>query len=157
LAVLAAIERQRRDEAMFPFMLDAQGLIVEDQRPLPRTPSAGAAAHDAIHQVETMLASAAMADDQRQQAMQVAHALAGRFTSWPEDLFLPRVGTSSRIRHYILLDGTPSAVTVTVVARLACEPGRGALLDRLERTLTTVSAGQTRVSTEIWTLDDTAH
>jgi len=145
VAALAAIERARQDDAMFPMHLDGQGMIVSF--------SEGPAGNDvaqtqsALQNVEHTIASYPIATNDRAQALQAARLMAERITSWPLELFRPHAGTTTRTRNFTLPDGSVGEVTVTMIADT-----HGSTLSTLERVITTRTGRETRVNAEQWRL-----
>ncbi|MDE2404304.1 MAG: hypothetical protein KGM17_06525 [Sphingomonadales bacterium] len=146
LAALAAIERGRQDDAMFPILLDVHGQIVAfSGRTLAEAD--GAPGHAALREIETAINASSIDDGGRAQALQAARLMAGRVTRWPRDLFRPTGAERSETRALALPDGGDGTVTVAIRATL-----RDDALARFERTVTTSTGGEPRTSTETWWL-----
>lgn len=141
LAALAALERARGDEGLFPLLLDGEGRIAEAGKPV-----ADAAAREAVTRSEAGVRAASLAPQDAAQAQAfVAQFRARRvITPWPTDLFRPRNGRSE---HVLPVAGAGEALTVVEVRSTA-----GGLLAWLTRTVTTEFAGDRRTSRETWTL-----
>ena len=144
LAALAAIERARPDEGMFPILLDHAGRIVaEPVAGMGREAVAGAvgAAGPIVGQVP---ATGFIA-----QVGATAAAPEGGLTSWPEALFLPGGMSGTTEQAFALPDGSAGTVRVS----LECDPAPGmATMGRAARTVVTQAAGTRRVAREEWTL-----
>lgn len=153
LAVLAAIERERPDEGMFPILLDRTGRIVSEPSAsgLGREAVAGAlgAAKQlaAKHLPETG-AAAAPAGFLAQIGAAAASPGGGQ-TAWPEALFLPGGLSGTTEQVFKLPDGSDGSIQVS----LDCEAAPGlATMGRARRTVVTQVAGSRRVAREEWTL-----
>ncbi|MBU6268463.1 MAG: hypothetical protein KGN34_13040 [Sphingomonadales bacterium] len=145
LGALAAIERSRRDDAMFPMHLDSHGQIVAfgsgyGWNELSQTQSA-------LQTVEHTITRSPIAQDERLQALQSARMIAERITHWPRELFRPQGGTTTETRNFTLPDGGSGVVTIAMIADT-----RGSTLSSLERVVTTRSGGETRINAEEWRL-----
>lgn len=141
LAALAAIERGRPDDGLFPILLDSAGRIVP--RPAPASASEA---------VERALAAgrAAGADPRFLAEIQSAAAVGGGMTRWPDTLFLPGAEHREEAQDIALPDGR--AGTVRVALDRASTAG-APTMSRAERTVTTELAGTRRVARETWSLD----
>ena len=147
LEALAAVERARGDEGLFPIHLTARGLITEQQtvavRGTPQTRNL----------VDTMIAKSPLPPGQRGSvkgfvATLLAHPeLAGGH--WPAELFHPMTGSRREVRDYALADGSPAATTVLIDVQ---GDGPGGLLQHCHRTIVTEAGGTAQRSEEIWTL-----
>ena len=144
LAAIAAIERTRPDDGMFPILLDRTGRIVaEPTAGLGREAVAGAVGA-ASHVVGPAPASTFIA-----QIGAAAEAPEGGLTSWPEALFLPNGLSGTTEQAFAVPDGGVGSVRVS----LECAPAPGmATMGRAARTVVTVAAGTRRVAREEWTL-----
>ena len=147
LEALAALERARSDDGLFPLHLTARGLIAEQQSVGPQ----GTLRTRSL--VESMIARSPLPPGQRGNAKGfvatlLAHPeLAGGH--WPPELFHPMTGTRRDVRDYALADGRPATTTVVVDVR---GDGAGGLLQRFDRTIVTETGGAAQKSREIWTL-----
>lgn len=152
LAALAAIERQRPDDTLFPIRLDAAGVIQpRDGTATPDGPEWRAALDKAIKlasaRVEPATDGAAL-----NLLVQQMQAVAGAATlsHWPTRLFLPDQGNSREERHFALPDG----IEGSIVAELECVPAEGLeTLGRAERRVITKISGTQRVTRELWSLE----
>lgn len=144
LAALAAVERARPDDGMFPIQLDHAGRIVaEPTVGLGRDVVAGALGA-ASPIVGPIPASGFLA-----QIGAAAATPGAGLTSWPEALFLPHGLSGSSEQTFALPDGSAGSVRVS----LECEPAPGmATMGRAARTVVTLAAGTRRVAREEWTL-----
>lgn len=148
LAPLAALERSRLDEGLFPLYLDVHGVIVSQ-----------AGAHDpkssttAASTAKGVIASAPLTEADKLAASQMISQLQVQTQAtggnWPAELFCPATGRREESRAIALPDGVQGQVTVIVVASADSHNG---LLGRLQRTVMTEIGGTTRSNDEIWTL-----
>lgn len=152
LAALAAIERQRPDDTLFPIRLDTAGVIQpRDGTATPDGPAWRAALDKAIKlasvRVEPATDGAAL-----NLLVQQMQAVAGAATlsRWPARLFLPDQGNSREERRFALPEGTEGSI----VAELECLRAEGlATMGRAERRVVTEIAGTRRVTRELWSLE----
>lgn len=146
LDALAAIERRRSDAGLFPFRLDAQGLIVAPAAPGDRASleAANTLAHQAI-------ANGPLPPAQRREAdafvdQIVARGAAGAGAQWPADLFRPALGRRTTATAVSLPGGQVGTVTTTI------EVTRESGGERIERTVITETGGNRRTTREIYML-----
>ena len=144
LATIAAIERARPDQGMFPIRLDRTGRIVGQ----PIAPGMGreavaGAVGAALHRADTAPAAGFFTQ------IGAAAASGGGLTGWPEELFLPHGPNGSSEQTFALPDGGTGSVRVA----LESVPAAGmATMGRVARTVVTQAAGTRRVAREEWTL-----
>ena len=152
LAALAAIERQRPDDALFPIRLDAAGVIQpRDGTATPDGPAWRAALDKAtkLATARVMPANDGAALNLLVQQMQ-AVAGAATLSRWPTTLFLPNQGISREERRFALPEGTEGSI----VAELECLPSeRLETMGRAERRVMTEVAGTRRMTRELWSLE----
>jgi hypothetical protein len=149
LAALAEIERKRPDEGTFPIELDRDGRIRSGPH---RTPADSPVAEAALTRTRAMIATSGLAGaDQREADRQLGQlaAAAGAGGQWPADLFTGASGERQERRAIALPDGEQGEVTVSIRAE---GPIEGGLSSSMVRTVTTVMAGSTRVSSEAWNI-----
>lgn len=146
LEALAAIERGRSDDGLFPFRLDPAGLIAAPTAPGDRT---------AIAAAETVarrtIAKGPLAPAEQREAATfvgqiVAKGAAGTGAQWPADLFHPAPGRHTTSRAVAVPGGQPGSITTTI------EAVRAAGGDRIERTVVTETGGNRRTTREIYTV-----
>lgn len=144
LAALAAIERARPDDGMFPIVLDHAGRIVaEPVAGMGREAVAGAVG------AAGPIVGPEPATGFIVQIGAAAAAPGGGLTSWPEALFLPGGMSGTTEQAFALPDGSAGTVRVS----LECDPAPGmAMMGRAARTVVTHAAGTRRVAREEWTL-----
>ena len=144
LAALAAIERARPDDGMFPILLDHAGRIVaEPVAGMGREAVAGAVG------AAGPIVGPEPATGFIIQIGAAAAAPGGGLTSWPEALFLPDGLSGTTEQAFALPDGSAGTVRVS----LECDPAPGmATMGRAARTVVTQAAGTRRVAREEWTL-----
>lgn len=142
LAALAAIERARPDDGLFPIRLDAAGRIVA------REDSAGQG-RAAVEQALKAAGQAPGSADPGFLARIAQASAAGGITRWPETLFLPAAGHSEDAREIVLPDGSAGRVEVTLDQAAGAD---ATLMARAERTVTTDLGGVRRVARETWTI-----
>jgi len=152
LAALAAIERQRPDDTLFPIRLDAVGVIQpRDDTATPDGPAWRAALDKAIKLASARgePATDGAALNLLVQQMQTV-AGAATLSRWPITLFLPDQVNSREERRFALPEGTEG----TIVAELECLPAKGLeTMGRAERRVMTEIAGSRRVTRESWSLE----
>ncbi len=146
LHMLAEIERNRRDDGLFPIRLDADGMIIDKMQ------DASAQAIETATSVGAeQIGVSPLSRADKQQAMGFLSQLqsqSGR-TSWPADTFHPRSGVRTDQRELVLPGGAGGFVTITI------ESGRGMALGELSslrREVTTDIGGDKRTTLEEWTL-----
>ena len=144
LATIAAIERARPDQGMFPMRLDGTGRIVG--RPIAQgmgreavAGAVGAALHRADAEPEAGFLT----------QIGAAAASGGGLTGWPEELFLPHGPNGSSEQKFALPDGGTGSVRVTLESVPAASR---TTMGRVARTVVTQAAGSRRVAREEWTL-----
>ena len=144
LAAIAAIERARPDDGMFPILLDRSGrIVVEPTAGLGREAVAGAVG------AASQVTGPAPAGGFVAQIGAAAATPQGGLTRWPEALFLPHGLSGSTEQAFALPDGSTGSVRVS----LECDPAPGmATMGRATRTVVTQAAGTRRVAREEWTL-----
>lgn len=144
LAAIAAIERARPDDGMFPIMLDHAGrIVVEPTEGFGRGDVAGAVG------AASHVAGPAPAGGFLAQIGAAAATSQGGLTSWPEALFLPDGLSGTTEQVFAMPDGSTGSVRVS----LECDPAPGmATMGRAARTVVTQAAGTRRVAREEWTM-----
>ncbi|MFM6931165.1 MAG: hypothetical protein ACKOUT_02845 [Novosphingobium sp.] len=145
LAELAALEKARKDDGLFPLRLDSQGLIVAQQAPSDAvtTDKARVLASSAVEKINMTTADKAVARQMIQRIATQSQAAGG---SWPVDLFRPPVEPVVDVREMPLPDGKQGRITVTMLA----SPGSDGQLHQLDRRVLTEIDGTSRLSTETW-------
>lgn len=149
LAAIAALERARPDDGLFPIRLDRSGRIVAypASRSLGREAVAGAvgaaerlASSNNTASVPGFLAGIGAA----------AASPGGGQTHWPEALFLPHGISGTTEQAFALPDGSQGTVQVALDSVPA--PGL-ATMGKARRTVVTLAGGTRRVAREEWTLE----
>lgn len=154
LAALAAIERQRIDDDMFPLRLDARGRIASAMTPAkPGDASSGTAAAPVAAALALsrgmVRASTLPAASQNEAILQLERMAAMAGGQWPADLFSP-AGHDRRERLEIPL---PNGGTGVVEIALHFVHGQSDQApSTVERTITTRFEGVVRTSREEWLL-----
>jgi hypothetical protein len=147
LQMLAALERARGDEGLFPIHLTARGMIVEQQA------EASVGTPQTRKLAESMIARAPLPTGERSGALGFVSALLAHPEvaggHWPAELFHPMTGTCADTNSYPMPGGGTGTVTVTIDAH---GDGPGGLLQSFERTVVTESGGAPQQSRERWTL-----
>ncbi|MCX7864725.1 MAG: hypothetical protein N2423_06805 [Novosphingobium sp.] len=146
LEALAALERNRPDDGMFPMLLDEQGRLrpkINESHPIQ--------VQEAARQVRRQVSALALTPFDRSQAEGFARAFEQKsvHTAWPDDLFHPRPGKREETQTIPLPNGARGTVRISVEARTA---GASSLLGSFIRRVTTDLDGDSRVTEEIWTL-----
>ena len=147
LQALAALERNRPDEGMFPMRLDANGRLI----PNSETPPAGQEVREAGKLALETIASIGISASEAKAATDFVKQVkkqTGR-TPWPEDLFNPAPGQRQQVQTIPLPNGAQGHVSVEIEAQT---DGPSGLLASFARTVTTELGGDARVTQEIWTL-----
>jgi len=148
LEAYARLERERREEGIFPLLLDDRGLI----RSGPETVSSASldqAIERALNQVAAELKSQPEIAEARSFILGLQQA-AGRISSaMPADLFAPP-GTIQRAQRTIELPGGLSGTLSTEFSG-AVSPETG-LLETAQRIVVTDAGGTRRETVESWSL-----
>lgn len=151
LASLAAIERSRSTEGMFPITLSAEGLIQSAGR---YTESDDIEA--AVKEAEAILEQRGFGRDEAARRMryiaQLQHASGSLLDQLPPDLFFPRNQSVTTVRPVELPGGAEGAFEMTYTAKTA--PGVP-WLESSERKVITRVGNDERLSREIWMLTAT--
>ena len=149
LAALAALEKARKDEGLFPLKLDAQGRIVEQRAPSDAAAAAKARnlASDTVEKIDMASADKAVA---KQMIQRIAAQSQGAPGSWPADLFRPAEKARVDVRELPLPDGKQGRVTVTMQA----SPNDSGQLRKLDRHILTEIDGTSRLSVESWSMSE---
>lgn len=147
LAELAALEKARKDDGLFPLTLDSQGLIVAQRAPADAaaTDKARAVANQAVEKINMTSSDKTVAKQMIQRIATQSQASSG---SWPVDLFRPPVEPVIDVRSIALPDGNQGRVTVTMLAR----PNSTGGLQQLDRRVLTEIGGTSRLSEETWSM-----
>lgn len=145
---LAALEKARPDDGLFPIQLDRNGQIVTRSR-LNDDAAVGAASE----RVALRLSKTALSADDREVAEAFVSQLksgggSAALTLWPRDLFHPVEGRRSETSRVALPGGTEGSVTIATTARAA-----DGLLESVERTVTTRLGESERITRETWMLN----
>ena len=144
LAAIAALERDRPDEGLFPIHLDRSGRIVA----APAAPGLGREAVARAVDAARHLAGGTRAGF-LDQVGAAAASPGGGLTRWPETLFLPYGLQGTSEQAFKLPDGSEGRVQIA----LESDPAPGlATMGRAARTVVTQAAGTRRVAREEWTL-----
>ena len=148
LGMLAAIERGRTENAMFPIALDQYGLITAEQ-----ADGAPAQIDQAILQARRQIDAARLSDakqaDARQFLAYLQQSAAQLASQLPEDLFNPAQSNWQQRREIDLPHGQSGSVSVTFSA--ATDPA-GHLMQRAQRCIVTQIGDASRTSCENWSL-----
>lgn len=148
LAMLAELERSRPDTSLFPVRIDGHGRILADGS------APDAASHAQVAALaSSMIGNSALAlPDKREAGRQLAQITAppGAIGNLPSDLFTPQTGERRERRRIALPGGTEGEVEVAITVAQDRIDG---LPQSVERVITTVLAGTTRVSREVWSFD----
>ncbi|MFM5931314.1 MAG: hypothetical protein ACKOPQ_10430 [Novosphingobium sp.] len=149
LAMLASLEKARKDDGLFPLRLDSHGMIVSQQ---------GARDLASAQQAQTVVTNSVKAIPMPDQDKAVAAQMVSRIAAqsgaiggnWPTDLFRPKGGPRKQVREVPLPDGRQGRVTVTMQAN----PDSRGLMEHFERSVLTELGGTSRLSQETWRLTD---
>lgn len=148
LAAIAAIERDRPDDGLFPIHLDRSGRIVAVE-PVAPSNAETTAVKRALELTATARAPAPP-DGFLQQVAAMAANPGGGVTPWPEMLFVPSGLSGVSEQTIELADGSTGSVRVTLESEAA---RTFATMGRARRTVVTTVAGTRRVAREEWSLD----
>lgn len=145
---LAAIERARPDDGMFPIHLDGEGRLLPTSEQYTAK-SAREASAIAMKRVGGL----GLPTGEARQANEFVGQFASRpaRTPWPDDLFNPAPGHRRQTKSVPLPDGSHGRVSIDIDARTH---GPSGLLASFARTVTTELEGSARVTEETWTLSD---
>jgi hypothetical protein len=142
---LAALERTRPDNHMFPMRVDSNGRFVAasaEQQP--------GFAEQAGQVAKSLIPAGLAASEARDATTFIGQATANPVqTAWPDDLFRPSPGKHSD-RHVMSLPGGKTGeVAIEIDAEVDAASG---LVRTLQRQVTTRLGESTRVTHETWTL-----
>jgi hypothetical protein len=149
LSGLAAIERARGDDGMFPLRVDLSGrlqpAVVAEARAAP------VELRTAVSTAVRQLADAPLAPAERGTLRSFAQNIGERpaVSQWPVNLFHPGSGQAQETRTVRLPNGESGQVTIAIEAQ--AHP-QGGMLRTMTRTVTTDLDGTARTSLEQWTL-----
>ena len=147
LAVLAEMEKMRKDARLFPLFLDSNGMIVQQHG--SGDPALATAARAMVNGA---IAKAPLASGEQAVAQDMVKRIAASSESaggnWPADLFRPAPGRRAESQTMPLPDGSEGRMTVVVEAK---STGDG-LLDHFARNIVTELAGSRRENREFFSL-----
>lgn len=148
LAAFAQIERDRREQGLFPILLDSAGHIAGTLAPMEA--QLEAAVREAAAQIDRRQRDEAERADLLRFANAI-HQSAGKVvTELPRDLFAPVAALRSETRAVELPGGGEGEVTVTFSA--ARDPVTGLMRDALREVVTQLGIDRRR-TVESWRLD----
>ncbi len=153
LEPLAALERARPDDGLFPLWLDANGMIVKES-----SPRDSGTIGKAGEIVSVWLGRSPLNDSERQAASNFVSRLkaygpaAGG--SFPGDLFHPVTGKREESQTVELPGGNKGKITVEIDAIVTADRG---MQSRIERRVTTDLGGDQRMTREVWELERTGN
>ena len=147
LAMLAELEKGRKDAGLFPIYLDRTGLIVGQRgvSDAATITAARAVVGGAIAKAPLASGEHAVAADMVKRIVASSESGGGK---WPADLFRPTAGRRSESQSMSLPDGSEGRITVVVEAQ-----GSGdGLLEQFARSVVTEQAGSRRETRELFKL-----
>ena len=148
LAALAQIERTRTDGALFPLLLDADGIIQ-----VPASAGDAAPVITARESAAQIITHAPMGSAEREQAQTLLAAVAAAAlrsaSNWPADLFIPR--DLHREDRREIETGTGETGSIVVITNMRVQSA-GALLEHASRQVVTQVGNDRRTSEEQWAL-----
>jgi len=148
LARFAELERAKREEALFPLMLDAGGLIAGAGAPID-----SGQLDTAVREAMKEMAAAGLGADDKAEAARFFASLNRNLgqvlAELPRDLFAPRETAREATHGVPLPGGGAGAVSVRFTART--DPATG-LMREAERQVLTELAGDRRTTVESWSL-----
>ena len=155
LAKIAAFERARPDEGLFPIFLDLAGRIVAAPPAAlqPPSPRPDRKAFAAAMRVTSRVFPRTVGDGFLAQLNATAVIPTARASGWPDALFLPHGLFGVSEQSFRLPDGTDGSVLILLDSDT--EPAR-ATMSRARRTVITQIAGNRQVAREEWTLEPIA-
>jgi hypothetical protein len=147
LAEFARIERERREQGLFPIVLEGDGRIAGTLAPMT------AQLDEAVREAVAKLDSRPREPGARAELVHFVNAIqqsAGKLvTELPRDLFAPGSAPHTEVREIALPGGGAGEVTVTFSA--AADPATG-LMKRAVREVVTALDGDRRRTVESWEL-----
>lgn len=148
LASFAAMERQRADSQMFPFVLSAQGLLQPQVGHDEIAPQARAQLTTAA---TGLIAGSKLSAQHKTEGAGLATQMANAspYSQWPSDLFVAIDPERHQRRTVALPGGGQGEVDVMIRVSNLLPCGMPGLV---ERTITTLAQGTQRVSREVWTV-----
>lgn len=149
LTEIAAIERDRPDDGLFPMRLDRTGQIVATPAATRIGREAVASAVAAARRL-TGAGEAAASPGFLDEVGAAAASPGGGQTPWPEALFLPDGLHGTVEQSFPLPDGSAGSVQIALESDPNVTPA--ATMRRASRTVVTEVAGTRRVAREEWTL-----
>ena len=148
LETLAALERKRASDDMFPIALDQSGLIVR-QPDKPAGDEMGEAVRECLRLYRVVQADEQTIASARLFLTEIHNKAAAEVSRIPRDLFYPRTGEHREERALPLPDGTRGRIEIVVTAETEEETG---LLQSHSRAVLTHTNGSVRRSMERWEL-----
>lgn len=149
LAEFMRIERERREDGLFPLLLDADGKIVGGE-----TAPLSARLDEAVREAIALIDRRPRAPAERAELLRFVSAIeqsAGKLISaLPPDLFAPAARPRRENREVALPGGESGEVTVTFSA--TADPMTG-LMRRAVREVITTLEGESRRTVESWRLE----
>ncbi len=149
LQALAALEKRRPDDSMFPMRLDARGLLKPAESPVTSSATSQQAVDLALRHIDRLNLPAGQAKEARTFVNQIRNRTG--HTPWPDDLFNPAPGQRRQVQTIPLPNGGQGQVSIEIEAHADAPTG---LLASFARTVTTELGGDSRITREIWTLSD---
>lgn len=145
---LAELERARPDAEMFPMRLDSRGMLLPRESARPSEQSA-----QAVKLALQRLSHAGLSPDETAKAAAFVRQIAASSgqSPWPDDLFSPAPGQRRQTQTIPLPNGAQGQVAIEIEARTEEPSG---LVAFFERRVTTWLGNDSRVTREIWTLQD---
>ncbi|MEO6387367.1 MAG: hypothetical protein ABIT16_05290 [Croceibacterium sp.] len=148
LAEFARIERERREEVLFPLHLDANGAITGAKR-VPLGNQLDQAVGEALAAISQRTNSAAERAELRQFITAISQSAGQLVTRLPADLFAPSLTPQRATRSLELPGGEAGEVTVSFSA--AADPVTG-LMEQATREVLTRLEHDSRRTVESWRL-----
>lgn len=147
LADLAAIERDRPDQALFPARLDWRGRVLTADRASPEPDTL----RRALTGASAVLSASRLAPTEKRELSDAVKTVgnASALSVWPPFLFNPGPQERTTRQQVSLADGSSGEVEVRI---RASEVRAGGLAHRVERSVTTRIANSERTTHEIWTI-----
>jgi len=150
LEAYARLESERREEGMFPLLLDERGLIRSGPEAVSSL-SLARAVEIALEQVAAGLQSRGDVAEARGFILGLQQAASAISSTIPADLFVPPGTVQHASRSIALPDGASGVLTTEYSGRIAPETG---MLEEARRVIVSEVGGTRRETVETWILKD---
>lgn len=148
LEAYARLERERREDGIFPLRLDGYGLILSGPASVSGS-DLEQAVTIALEQISAGLETQEEQAEARSFVLGLRQAADTISSALPEDLFVPPEIPQQASRSILLPDGMSGELSVEYSGRVSTATG---LLDEARRVIVTDAMGERRRTVESWTL-----